>query len=82
MLEDIPAVEVAALVEVIVDRGVDSGKLLESLHVSELRHRTLSSSERLMGVLGPIVQPTTAYLRPSITDYIHRSAALEHRQCR
>ena len=35
-------------VEMIMDRGVDGGKLLQCLYVPELRHRTLSSSERLM----------------------------------
>ncbi len=46
--EDVAALEVTALIEMIVDRGVDGGKLLQSLYVPELRHRTLSSSERLV----------------------------------
>ena len=46
--EDVAAIEVTVMIEMIVDRGVDGGKLLQSLHVPELRHRTLSSSERLM----------------------------------
>ena len=48
LLEEIPAVEVAILVEVVVDRGVNGGELLQSLDVPELRHRALSSSKRLM----------------------------------
>jgi len=47
LLEDISAVEVTVLVEVVVDRGMGGGKLLESLHVPELRHRSFSSSEWL-----------------------------------
>jgi len=48
LLEDIATVEVTVVVEVVVDRGMGSGKLLESLHVPELRHRSFSSSERLV----------------------------------
>ncbi len=48
LLEDVAAIEVTVLIEMIMDRGVDGGKLLQSFYVPELRHRTLSSSERLM----------------------------------
>jgi hypothetical protein len=48
LLEDIATVEVTVVVEVVVDRGMGSGKLLESLHAPELRHRSFSSSERLV----------------------------------
>ena len=72
LLEDISAVEVKVLVEVIVDRGMGSGKLLEGFHVPELRHRSFSSSERLVGILSPIVEPPTALLIGSIADYFHR----------
>ena len=48
LFEDVAAVEVAVAVEVVVDRGVGGGKLLESFHVPELRHRSFSSSERLV----------------------------------
>jgi hypothetical protein len=48
LFEDITAVEVTVVVEVIVDRGMGSGKLLESLHAPEFRHRSFSSSERLV----------------------------------
>jgi hypothetical protein len=48
LFEDIATVEVTVVVEVVVDRGVGSGKLLESLHAPELRHRSFSSSERLV----------------------------------
>ncbi len=48
LCEDIAAIEVTVLIEMIMDRGVDSGEFLQSLYVPELRHRTLSSPERLM----------------------------------
>ena len=46
--EDVAAIEVTALIEMIMDRGVDGGKLLKSLYVPELRHCTLSSSKGLV----------------------------------
>ena len=48
LLEDISAVEVAVLIEVIVDRGVNGSKLLQGLYVPEFRHRPLSSSKGLV----------------------------------
>ena len=72
LLEDFAAVQVAVLVEVIVDRGMGSGKLLEGFHVPELRHSSFSSSERLVGILSPIVEPPTTLLIGSIADGIVR----------
>ena len=74
LLECVAAVEVTVLIEMNLDRGVDGGKFLEGLHVPELCHRPLPSSERLMCVLRPIVEPTAALLRRCIIDHIHRSA--------
>ena len=48
LFEDVAAVEVTVVVEVVVDRGMGSGELLESFHVPEPRHRSLSSSEWLV----------------------------------
>ena len=45
LLEDVAAVEVAILVEVVVKRGMDGSELLKGLHVPELRHRQLSSPQ-------------------------------------
>ena len=72
LLEDIAAVEVTVLVEVIVDRSMGGGKLLEAFHLPELRHRSFSSSERLVGIFCAIVEPPTARLIGSIADYFHR----------
>ena len=60
LLEDIAAVQVAVLVEMVMDRGMGSGEFLHGLYVPEPRHRSFSSSERLVGILGSIVQPATA----------------------
>ena len=62
------------VVEVVVDRGMGGGKLLESFHIPELRHRSFSSSEWLVGIFRPVVEPTTALVIGSITDHIHRCA--------
>ncbi len=72
LLEDVAAVEVAVLVEVVLDRGMGGGKFFECLHVPELRHRSFSSSERLVGIFSPIVEPPTALLIGRIADYLHR----------
>ena len=48
LFEDDAAPEMAVVIEMIMDRSMDCGKLLQSFYVPELRHRTLSSSERLL----------------------------------
>ncbi len=68
LLDDIAAVEVAVLAKMIVDRGMGGGEFLQGLYVPELRHRSFSSPERLMGILGSIVEPPTARLIGSIAD--------------
>jgi hypothetical protein len=51
---------------------VGGGEFLESFHVSELCHRSFSSSERLVRILSPIVEPSTTLLIGSIADHSHR----------
>ena len=70
LLEDIAAVEVAVLVKVVVDRGMDGGEFLQGLYISELRHRSFSSSERLVGILGSIVEPPTGVTADILPAYI------------
>ncbi len=43
-----PSAEMTVVVEMVVDRGVCGGKLLQGLHVPEASHGALSSSEGLM----------------------------------
>ncbi len=54
-----------------VEGCADGSEFLKGLHVPELRHRALSSSERLMRVFGPIVEPATALLSGNVTDHLH-----------
>ncbi len=72
LLEYVAAIEVAGTVEVVVNRGMGGGEFLQGFHVPEPRHRPLSSSERLMRVLGSIVEPPTADLIGGIADDLHR----------
>ncbi len=72
LLEDIASVEVAFLVEVVVNRGMGDGEFLQGLYIPEPRHRSFSSSERLVGILGSIVEPPTANLIGSNADHLHR----------
>ena len=48
LLEDVASAEVAIVVKVIVDRGVDGGEFLQGLDVAEFRHCPFPSSERLV----------------------------------
>ncbi len=48
LYEDVATIEVTILIEVIVDRGVNRGELLQGLDVPEPGHRSLSSSKRLV----------------------------------
>ena len=57
LLEDFAAVEVAAMVELIVDRGVKDGEFLQRLHVPEPRNLSFLPSEWLMGVVTLIEFP-------------------------
>ena len=60
--EDLAAAKMAFEIEMIVDRGVDGGEFLQGLYVPELRHRSFSSVERLVGIFGSIVEPTVGQL--------------------
>ncbi len=52
-------------------RGLN-GSTLYFGDVPEPLHRSFSSSERLVGILGSIVEPPTALLVGGIADYLHR----------
>ena len=73
LFEDIAAVEMAFVVEVVVDRGMDGGEFLQGLYVPEPGHCRFPSSKRLVRVLGPVVEPTTAGPGGRIADHSHRS---------
>jgi hypothetical protein len=44
------------------------GEFLQGLYIPEARHRPFPSSERLVGILGPIVEPPTALIIGGIAD--------------
>ena len=58
-------------VEVIVDTGMNRGKLRQGLHVPEAYHGTFSSTEGQMAVLTSIVQPLADYLAIVIAHELH-----------
>jgi len=62
MLESIARVKVAFVVEVVVDRGVGRSKLLQCLDVPKPGHGALTSSDRLMRILGSVVEPSPTVL--------------------
>ena len=72
LLEDFTAVEVAVLVDVVVDRGVGGGKFLQGLYIPEPGHRAFPSPEWLVGILGSIVKPLSAYLTTCDPNDFHR----------
>lgn len=58
----------AFLIEVVVDRTVHGSELLECLHPPKSLHRSLSSSERLVGVFSPVVEPAARLLTTGTAD--------------
>ena len=64
--------EMAFVVEVVVDRGVDDGEFLQGLYVPEFGHCAFSSPERLVRVFRPLVEPATAGLSGRIADHLQR----------
>ena len=71
-LENLPIVEVAFLIKVIVDRGMSRDEFLKRFDVPKFGHRSFSSSERLMRVFGTVVEPTSSSLADFIADHLHR----------
>ena len=60
--------EVAFVVEMVVDRGMDGAEFLKGVHPSKPQHSPLSSSERLVGILGAVVQPAARLVDTGVTD--------------
>ena len=53
---------------------MDGGEFLQGLYVPELGHCRFPSSERLVRVLGPVVEPAPGLLATLIADHLHRSS--------
>ena len=64
--------DVTFLIEVVGDVGVDRSKFLQGLHAPKPEHRPLSSSERQVAVLHPIVGVPTDLLLVLVTQFHHR----------
>jgi hypothetical protein len=58
-------------IKVIVDLTVDGNEFLKRLRPPEFKHRRLSSSKRLMGILGPIVFPSADFPAFEVADLPH-----------
>lgn len=70
-LECCAGVEMTVVVEMVVDRGMDGGELLQGFDIPEPGHRPFPSSKRLVRVLGSIVEPATTLLISAIADLVH-----------
>ena len=62
----------AVEVNVVVDRSVNGGELLQGLDVPEFRHCPFPSPESLVWFFGPIVEPASAVLTVDGTDPFDR----------
>jgi hypothetical protein len=60
------------VVEMVVDGDVDGSELLECLHSAKPQHRPLSSSERQVAVLHPVVLPSAHLAAVEIAQLAHR----------
>jgi hypothetical protein len=69
--------EVALLIEVVVDRGMGGGKLLEAAHPPEALHRPLSSSQRLMSIFNAVVQPAAGALAALGSNGFHGGTGVD-----
>ncbi|SFO43283.1 hypothetical protein SAMN04487859_1551, partial [Roseovarius lutimaris] len=50
---------------------MNDGEFLQTSQTPEAGHGAFSSSERLMRILGAIVQPASGHLAVSIADFLH-----------
>ena len=53
---------------------MEGGKFLEGLRVPEPRHCSFSSSEWLVRVFGPVIEPTSTFLSLQDANRLHRGA--------
>src|SRR5665213_1071519 len=58
----------------VVDLRVNRGEFLECFHPPKSEHSPLSSPERLVRILGPVVQPAPALLAIGGGDLLQRGA--------
>ena len=68
----VAVLEMALRGEVVVDRGMDGGELLQCSHPPEPQHRPLASSERQVGVFRSVVEPPTHLAIVTATEVLQR----------
>ena len=66
LLVDLPRDEMALLIEVVVDLGVNCAKHLQRLHASKPLHRPFASPKRLMRIFRAIVERTATSWRSAL----------------
>ena len=60
----------AFLIEMVVHSGMNGGEFLKTSHAPETKHPPLSSSERQVRILCPIVQPAAGFLTIRRPDFL------------
>ena len=53
-------------------RSMDRGEFLQRFHPPKSLHRPLSSSERKMGILGLVIEPSAYLAAIQIAEFAHR----------
>ena len=64
----------ALRIKVVVDLAVDGDEFLKRLRPTEFEHRRLSSSKRLVGIVGPIVLPAADLSALEVAYFPHGCA--------
>jgi hypothetical protein len=72
LLESGSGVEAAFLIEMVKDRGVNGGELLETSHAMEPLHGSFLSSKRRVQILSLIVELPTGFLANLRADLCQR----------
>jgi hypothetical protein len=64
--------EMAFVVEMVVDRGVDGSELLERFHLPKSQHGTFTSAEWQVAVPHPVVHPSAHFAAVEIAQFVYR----------
>src|SRR5208337_5112189 len=72
LLVDLTGDEMALLIEMVVDLGVNRAELLQRLRTSKPLHRSFSSSKRLVRILRPIVEAAADLVPIGVAQLFHR----------
>lgn len=67
------------LIELIVDRDMDSSEFLQTSHSPEPQHPSLPSSKRKVAVPGPVIDPATSGFEAAVNPKLMHSRAVEER---